>query len=525
MATTTIPELKKAKRVAKANMTKVLTELSTIISETETDKAKVKTSLERVEELRKEVLAILEQLEAHCEESENSEMAKQYGDEYEQFNDKIDRETSNIRIYLSKTALTQVKEIATPEVMEGIGTLSEGSSLKSETHRQLERIRIPVFNGDKLKFQQWFAAFTSCIDKTSMDPQFKMLRLESCLEGEAAETVKGLGYSEVAYEAAKKRLIRKRNRRNVQAHLDELRRMKQISEGSPKELEKFADILERTVVTLKENKRESDLRAGTLYGIVLEKVPEMLLSQYYRWLKEKMKEESLETLNCWIAEEAEYQTQAAESKRGFGREKEVRKGDERSGRKDNRISKSFGTSNEENNEKKAKPCVACGEKHPIWKCLIFKAWSGDKKWETAKRAGLCYRCLGDNHLGKDCKRSRVCPVTGCNKNHHHLLHEVPKEKPPSKDPPSTTEGDAKTEKTTMETVDKHEGKSIALRTVPVILKNGKKRLLVNCFLDEGSDTTYVNEDVVEQLGLQQTKEPVTVQVANAQQVSFMSRDS
>jgi hypothetical protein len=76
---------------------------------------------------------------------------------------------------------------------------------------------------------------------------------------------------------------------------------------------------------------------------------------------------------------------------------------------------------------------------------------------------------------------------------------------------------------TKETVDKHEGKSIALRTVPVILKNGKKRLLVNCFLDEGSDTTYVNEDVVEQLGLQQTKEPVTVQVANAQQEALCPR--
>lgn len=434
---------------------------------------------------------------------------KKYGDEYEEFNDKIDRETSNIRTYLNKTALTQViKEVATPEVNEGSSGLNEGSSAKGE-HRQLERIRIPVFNGDKLKFQQWFAAFTSCIDKTSMDPQFKMLRLESCLEGEAAETVKGLGYSEVAYEAAKNRLIRKYGgvRRNVQAHLDELRRMRQISQGNPKELEKFADILERTVVTLKENKRESDLKAGTLYGIVLEKVPEMLLSQYYRWLKEQKEEESLETLNCWIAEEAEYQTHAAESKRGFSRGREDRKGDEKSGRRDyrSRFDKSFGTSNMENHGKKEKPCVACGETHPTWRCLIFKAWSGEKKWEMAKRAGLCYRCLGDNHLGKDCKRSRVCPVTGCNKNHHQLLHEVPNPKPPIQDPPiqdppPATEGDAG-DKTTMETVDKHEGKSVALRTVPIILKNDKKRLLVNCFLDEGSDTTYVNEDVIEQLGL------------------------
>ena len=280
---TTISELKKTKRVAKANVTKALTELSTAISEVQVDKMKLKNGLERVEQLRQEVLSILEKLEAACEEKEELQQAKQFCNEYEEFNDQFDREMSNIRTYLNKSALKNVEEIGTLEVSEGGSATSEGSGLKSDTHRQLERIRIPVFNGDKLKFQQWFAAFSSCVDQTSMDPHFKMLRLESCLEGEAAETVKGLGYSEVAYEAAKKRLMRKYggDRRNVQAHLDELRRMRQITEGNLKELERFADVLEHTLVTLKENEQESDLKAGTLYHIVLEKVPEMLLCQYY----------------------------------------------------------------------------------------------------------------------------------------------------------------------------------------------------------------------------------------------------
>lgn len=45
---------------------------------------------------------------------------------------------------------------------------------------------------------------------------------------------------------------------------------------------------------------------------------------------------------------------------------------------------------------------------------------------------------------------------------------------------------------------------------------------VNCFLDEGSDTTYVNEDVVEELGLEGRKEKVTIHVANDQKVDLMS---
>ena len=56
----------------------------------------------------------------------------------------------------------------------------------------------------------------------------------------------------------------------------------------------------------------------------------------------------------------------------------------------------------------------------------------------------------------------------------------------------------------------------------MILKNGNKRIMVNCFLDEGSDTTYINEDLVEELGVRGQKEKIIVNVANDQQVKFMS---
>ena len=64
--------------------------------------------------------------------------------------------------------------------------------------------------------------------------------------------------------------------------------------------------------------------------------------------------------------------------------------------------------------------------------------------------------------------------------------------------------------------------TIALCTVPVILKHGAKQLQVDCFLDEGSDMTFVNEDVVEELGLEGRKEKVIIHVANDQKVDLMS---
>ena len=182
--------------------------------------------------------------------------------------------------------------------------------------KQLERIRIPKFSGDKMKYSTWWAAFSSCVDET-LSPQFKMLRLEICLEGEVPETVRGLGYSWEAYEAAKARLKRKYggNQRQVQAHIDKLRKLKPINAENPQELEKIAD-LERTVVTLKKNKQNSDLEGEPFFPIVLEKIPPSLLRQYYRWIKERGKLESLEELRQWVAEEAEYQVQASEVKHG-----------------------------------------------------------------------------------------------------------------------------------------------------------------------------------------------------------------
>ena len=73
------------------------------------------------------------------------------------------------------------------------------------------------------------------------------------------------------------------------------------------ELEKFADTLVSTVVTLREHKRLSELQPGSLlFTIVLEKIPQTMLSRFYRWVREGGRQECLEGLRDWITEESEY---------------------------------------------------------------------------------------------------------------------------------------------------------------------------------------------------------------------------
>ena len=141
--------------------------------------------------------------------------------------------------------------------------------------------------------------------------------------------------------------------------------------------------------------------------------------------------------------------------------------------------------------------------------------------ETAKKLGLCYHCLGRGHLNEACHWSRECGIDGCKEHHRCILHQ-------EKSPTDGMEGKSDTSsvdgnKSSMyETVKEHEQRRIALRTVPVILKRGAKQLQVNCFLAEGSNMTYVNKDVVEELGLEGRKEKVTINIANDQKVDLMS---
>ena len=79
------------------------------------------------------------------------------------------------------------------------------------------------------------------------------------------------------------------------------------------------------------------------------------------------------------------------------------------------------------------------------------------------------------------------------------------------------------QQTTMMTQNNSRADFIALRTVPIILKNGDRSLEVNALLDEASTKTYLNADVGAELGLQGRTEKVTVNVLNGQIETFETK--
>ena len=193
-------------------------------------------------------------------------------------------------------------------------------------------------------------------------------------------------------------------------------------------------------------------------------------------------------------QEAEFQTIAAETIKGITNQKKTKH--------------SNGSFFSDQKTSSFRRCKICNGKHGIWSCEVFQRMDINNKWNAVKKEKLCFCCLGDDYYSKDCKR-RKCGVQDCDKGHHKLLHFQKKDDPTKRsgdgasgqDMPRSNQiiqGDGAGDQT-LSTVSNNDSQ-VALRTIPVILSNGKNKLVVNALLDDGSTKSYVNSDVAFQLG-------------------------
>ena len=242
-------------------------------------------------------------------------------------------------------------------------------------------------HGDKRSYPSWKAAFYTCVDAAPATPEYKLLQLRHYLRGDALKVVESLGYSAVAYEAAKERLERKYggNRRRVAIDLEVLDLLKTIRAGVAADVEKLADLLDVININMKEAGRHEELGNGTLYVKVQKKLTEAMLTNYYRWVSDSQKIDAVGSLREWLLREAEFQTIASETINGMGNR-----------RKEWKVEYSHDENSSLNNptrseDKSQNRCEVCNEVHPLWNCEKFEAMDVKARWKIAKSRRLCYR--------------------------------------------------------------------------------------------------------------------------------------
>ena len=132
-----------------------------------------------------------------------------------------------------------------------------------------------------------------------------------------------------------------------------------------------ADLLDVTVVNLKEAGRHEELGSGSLYFRLCEKLTETMLAHYHRWIYENGRWQSVETLRELIIQEVEFQLVASET---------IHK-------KDSGVTFFGNTQNSSGNQRRVafRPCKVCSSHHGVWRCENFKAMSLSDRWEAVKQ--------------------------------------------------------------------------------------------------------------------------------------------
>ena len=93
-----------------------------------------------------------------------------------------------------------------PEQEEKTVEESPKRELGKDMWKQLARVSISIFSGDKRSCGSGKATFMACVDKAPATAEYKLLHLKKYLSGEALAAVESLGHSAAVYEAAKSRL-------------------------------------------------------------------------------------------------------------------------------------------------------------------------------------------------------------------------------------------------------------------------------------------------------------------------------
>ena len=262
------------------------------------------------------------------------------------------------------------------------------------------------------------------------------------------------------------------------------------------------------------------MKNGSLYLRLQKKLPDSMLTRYHRWIHENQESESVLTLRKWILLESEFHTIAEEALHGLSRTRIQKHG---KGAKSEPNRTYFVQSEQKGKSKQA--CKFCNGPHGIWNCKTFQDLRESDRWEKAKELKLCFRCLGHDHVGGSCKRSRVCGIQGCTRTHHRLLHTKPESNqnqtvrsehvPRNGDTAQSliTEGES--------TLTSHFAPSVTeLRTVPVIVSSDTKKIKINALLDDWSTKSYINSDIAAELGIQTVTQKVKVNVLNGNTETF-----
>ena len=174
-------------------------------------------------------------------------------------------------------------------------------------------------------------------------------------------------------------------------------------------------------------------------------------------------------------------------------------------------------------------CIVCKGNHRIWECRVFKEKSPTQRARVVAEAKLCFSCLREKHMFRQCPNPIKCRKEGCNSSHNTLVHGAERVYPskyPSNNNNSNSKAGASQSKlpcvqsssktTTLSSVSNVKG---LLQVTELQLKSSSGKdttALVLC--DTACSNSWVSNDLANGLGLHGTALKLTVKCINTEEV-------
>ena len=169
-----------------------------------------------------------------------------------------------------------------------------------------------------------------------------------------------------------------------------------------------------------------DLSSASLLGHAVQKLPPNMKEAWsMHTVKRTLDRPTLIDFNDWLKDKAE-----AHERIKSASLKPKTEDSTTTATKTKTISKVFAStasSSQQSSNSKGKleqlpNCVACKDKHPLWRCPVFGKKTPTEKARIVADNKLCFSCFQPNHSFRQCPQPRKCTKDACGSSHKTFLH-------------------------------------------------------------------------------------------------------
>ncbi|XP_043212716.1 uncharacterized protein LOC122376815, partial [Amphibalanus amphitrite] len=387
--------------------------------------------------------------------------------------------------------------------------LQRPSSDDNRAVPHLPRITLEKFGGSAIEWPRWIALFKALVhDRADLTDVERLTYLQTHLTGPAKESVRGMLCDASLYSTALGELEREFGdpSRVIHATMQRLLTARPVKDGDLSALTELSRELHTAVSVLQCLHYEHDLAAATNVTTVTGKLPASLA---WRWgehmVENGITRPTLVDLDEWLrrhvsagrlalnvitkqlpkveANDAECRprrvfttTSARPTPAAVKRERTAAIKSSADGHSD--------------------WCTMCQQTHELQHCDEFLALTVSEKAEFVGRNGLCFNCLGRDHISATCPSDARCDAEHCGRRHHTLLHNGGRVFP-LRDSDDGTPSSAKH----VGTASAEPRSDVLLQVVPVTVNGPAGSRTTNALFDLGSQVTLITDDLCDRLGI------------------------